>query len=159
MIGGCNISSPLLYFSNNAHVFYSQFLIGGWNISHSFWCLYLTEAVSSPSPHLNVWSLYHVKHDALGCKVTLVVGWGRLQQWTPNRRKGALRDDSCDEKGEVKGIFILYKRTYYVFQVVFVASIYKIRYTRGLRTMGRGSVAMRVCYPRWDELFLQKGNH
>lgn len=51
---------------------------------------------------------------------------------------GLLMDESCDEKGdEKKRIFILYKRTYYVFQVVFVVSIYKIRYTRGLGTMGR----------------------
>lgn len=52
---------------------------------------------------------------------------------------GLLMDDSCDEKGAEKKrrIFILYKRTYYVFQVAFVVSIYKIRYTRGLGTMGR----------------------
>ena len=36
------------------------------------------------------------------------------------------------------GEFILYKRVYYVLQVVFVASIYTRTYTRGLGTKGRG---------------------
>jgi len=58
-----------------------------------------------------------------------------------------------------KGDFILYKRVYYVLQVVFVASIYKRTYTRGLGTKGRGSVSGRGCYPCCDELFLQKDNH
>lgn len=40
-------------------------------------------------------------------------------------------------KGRQKKNFILYKRAYYVFQVAFVVSIYKIRYTRGLGTIGR----------------------
>jgi hypothetical protein len=59
-----------------------------------------------------------------------------------------LTDGSCNEKGEERRISILYKRVYYVFQVVFVASIYKGRYTRGLGTKGRGSVSGRGCYPR-----------
>jgi hypothetical protein len=53
-------------------------------------------------------------------------------------KRGLLTDGSCDEKAEERRIFILHKRVYYVFQVAFVASIYKRRYTRGLGTKGRG---------------------
>jgi len=67
--------------------------------------------------------------------------------------------DGSSMKRDKKGGFILYKRVYYVLQVVFVASIYKRTYTRGLGTKGRGSVSWRGCYPCCDELFLQKGNH
>jgi len=44
-------------------------------------------------------------------------------------------------KRDKKGNFILYKRVYYVLQVVFVASIYKRTYTRGLGTKRRGLVS------------------
>jgi hypothetical protein len=80
--------------------------------------------------------------------VTLIEGGGNCYNGPRTGEKGALRDNSFVEKEEVKGIFILYKRTYYEFQVAFVAPIYKIRYTRGLGSMERGSVAVRVCYPR-----------
>jgi hypothetical protein len=62
-------------------------------------------------------------------------------------KMGLLMHDSCDEKRAEK-IFILYKRVYYVLQVAFVVSIYKIRYTRGIRYNGQGSTAARARYPR-----------
>jgi hypothetical protein len=69
--------------------------------------------------------------------VTLVLEKGAYYNGTPARRKWGSLCTILVMKREQKKIFILYKRAYYVFQVAFVVSIYKIRYTRGLGTIGR----------------------
>jgi hypothetical protein len=60
------------------------------------------------------------------CKVTLLGRWGEVTMGPGYEKEGLLLHGSCDEREKKGGNFILYKRVYCVFQVAFVASIYRV---------------------------------
>lgn len=60
--------------------------------------------------------------------------------------KGTLRDDSSDEKREVKGIFVLYKRVLCTPGSLCYVYLQDKVYKR-IRLNGDGICAVRVCYP------------